>query len=98
MKSLMALAVVLSTFAIVGVATTSPAEAHFKKRHHHAKYYKAGKCKKHVHWFRQPQEVPQALVIPGPAWTTDGAAPPGAALFLFRNPPRRLLPCGGATV
>jgi len=53
MKSLMALAVVLSTFAMVGVATTSPAEAHFKKRHHHAKYYKAGKCKKHVHWFRR---------------------------------------------
>ena len=53
MKSLMALAVVLSTFAMVGVATTSPAEAHFKKRHHHAKFYKAGKCKKHVHWFRK---------------------------------------------
>ncbi len=53
MKSLMALAVVLSTFAIVGVATTSPAEAHFKKRHHHAKFYKSGKCEKHVHWFRR---------------------------------------------
>jgi hypothetical protein len=51
MKFLMALAVMLSTFAMVGVATTSPADAHFKKRHHHAKYYKAHKCKKH-HWFR----------------------------------------------
>ena len=51
MKFLMALAVMLSTFAMVGVATTSPAEAHFKK-HHHAKYYKAHKCKKHHHWFR----------------------------------------------
>ncbi len=53
MKSLMALAVVLSTFAMVGVATTSSAEAHFKKKHHHGKYYKAGKCKKHGHWFRK---------------------------------------------
>jgi len=52
MKFLMALAVMLSTFAMVGVATTSPAEAHFKKKHHHAKYYKAHKCKKHHHWFR----------------------------------------------
>ncbi|HEY8246713.1 MAG TPA: hypothetical protein VIG38_05480 [Hyphomicrobium sp.] len=52
MKFLMALAVMLSTFAMVGVATTSPAEAHFKKKHYHAKYYKAGKCKKDGHWFR----------------------------------------------
>ena len=52
MKSLMALAVMLSSLAVVGVATTSPAEAHFKKRHHHAKFYKAKKCHKHRHWFR----------------------------------------------
>ncbi|MFN3626111.1 MAG: hypothetical protein ACK4TP_18915 [Hyphomicrobium sp.] len=50
MKSLMALAVALSSLAVVGVATTSPAEAHFKKKccHHHYKHYK---CKKHKHWF-----------------------------------------------
>jgi hypothetical protein len=47
MKTLMALAVMLSSLAVVGVATTSPAEAHFKKRHHHAKFYKAKKCHKH---------------------------------------------------
>jgi hypothetical protein len=52
MKSLMALAVMLSSLAVVGVATTSPAEAHFNKKHHHAKYYKHGKCKKHGHFFR----------------------------------------------
>ncbi|MTD95912.1 hypothetical protein GIW81_16355 [Hyphomicrobium sp. xq] len=52
MKTLMALAVMLSSLAVVGVATTSPAEAHFKKRHHHAKFYKAKKCHKHRHWFR----------------------------------------------
>jgi hypothetical protein len=52
MKTLMALAVLLSSLAVVGVATTSPAEAHFKKRHHHAKFYKAKKCHKHRHWFR----------------------------------------------
>jgi hypothetical protein len=52
MKTLMALAVMLSSLAVVGVATTSPAEAHFKKRHHHAKFYKAKKCHKRVHWFR----------------------------------------------
>lgn len=49
MKSLIALAVMLSSFAIVGVATTSPAEAHYKKKHHHAKYYKAKKCNKYKH-------------------------------------------------
>jgi hypothetical protein len=48
----MALAVMLSSLAVVGVATTSPAEAHFNKKHHHAKYYKHGKCKKHGHFFR----------------------------------------------
>jgi len=48
----MALAVMLSSLAVVGVATTSPAEAHFKKRHHHAKFYKAKKCHKRAHWFR----------------------------------------------
>ena len=80
MKFLMALAVMLSTFAMVGVATTSPADAHFKKRHYHAKYYKAGKCKKHP-LVPRAQEVPQALVILDSALTTDGAAPPGAALF-----------------
>jgi len=47
MKSLMALAVLLSSFAVVGVATSSPAEATFKKKAHHAKYYKAKKCKKY---------------------------------------------------
>ena len=52
MKTLMALAVMLSSLAVVGVATTSPAEAHFKKRHHHAKFYKAKKCHKNRHWFR----------------------------------------------
>jgi hypothetical protein len=52
MKTLMALAVMLSSLAVVGVATTSPAEAHFKKRHHHAKFYKAKKCHKRAHWFR----------------------------------------------
>ena len=52
MKTLIALAVMLSSLAVVGVATTSPAEAHFKKRHHHAKFYKAKKCHKHRHWFR----------------------------------------------
>jgi hypothetical protein len=52
MKTLMALAVMMSSLAVVGVATTSPAEAHFKKRHHHAKFYKAKKCHKHRHWFR----------------------------------------------
>ena len=52
MKTLMALAVMLSSLAVIGVATTSPAEAHFKKRHHHAKFYKAKKCHKHRHWFR----------------------------------------------
>ena len=52
MKTLMALAVMLSSLAVVGVATTSPAEAHFKKRHHHAKFYKAKKCHNRVHWFR----------------------------------------------
>ena len=52
MKTLMALAVMLSSLAVVGVATTSPAEAHFKKRHYHAKFYKAKKCHKRVHWFR----------------------------------------------
>jgi hypothetical protein len=55
MKTLIALAVMLSSLAIVGVATTSPAEAHFKKRHHHAKFYKAKKCHKHRHWFRKPR-------------------------------------------
>ena len=49
MKSLMALAVALSCFAVVGVATTSPAEAHFKKKHHHGKFYKAKTCKKYKH-------------------------------------------------
>ena len=49
MKSLMALAIMLSSLAVVGVATTSPAEAHFKKKHHHAKFYKAKKCKKYKH-------------------------------------------------
>jgi len=54
MKSLLALAVMLSSFAIVGVATTSPAEAHFKKRHHHHRHYKHQKChRKHVHLFRK---------------------------------------------
>ena len=54
MKTLLALAVMMSSLAVVGVATTSPAEAHFKKRHHHAKFYKAKKCcKKHRHWFRK---------------------------------------------
>jgi hypothetical protein len=52
MKSIVALAVMLSTLAVVSVGTTSSAEAHFKKRHHHAKFYKAHKCKKH-HWFRK---------------------------------------------
>jgi hypothetical protein len=55
MKTIMALAVMLSSLAVVGVATTSPAEAHFKKRHHHAKFYKAKKCHKHRHWFRKPR-------------------------------------------
>ena len=55
MKTLIALAVMLSSLAVVGVATTSPAEAHFKKRHHHAKFYKAKKCHKHRHWFRKPR-------------------------------------------
>ena len=49
MKTLMALAVALSSLAVVGVATTSPAEAHFKKHHHH-KHFKHAKCKKHGHW------------------------------------------------
>jgi hypothetical protein len=49
----MALAVMLSSLAVVGVATTSPAEAHFKKRYYNAKYYKAKKCKKHGYWFRK---------------------------------------------
>jgi len=49
MKSLMAVAVALSSLAVVGFATTSPAEAHFKKKHHHAKYYKAKKCQKYKH-------------------------------------------------
>jgi hypothetical protein len=49
MKFLMALAVMLSSLAVVGVATTSPAEAHFKKKHHHAKYYKAKRCHKYKH-------------------------------------------------
>lgn len=53
MKTLMALVIAATSLAVVGVATTSPAEAHFKKKHHHAKYYKAGKCKKHGHWFRK---------------------------------------------
>ncbi|MFA5901198.1 MAG: hypothetical protein WC829_19020 [Hyphomicrobium sp.] len=53
MKSLIALAVLLSSFAVVGVATTSPAEAHFKKKHHHHRHYKAHKCHKHGHWFRK---------------------------------------------
>ena len=55
MKTLIALAVMLSSLAVVGVATTSPAEAHFKKRHHHAKFYKAKKCHKHRHWVRKPR-------------------------------------------
>jgi hypothetical protein len=49
MKALMALAVMLSSLAVVGVATTSPAEAHFKKKHHH--HYKHYKCHKHKHHF-----------------------------------------------
>jgi hypothetical protein len=49
MKTLMALAVALSTLAVAGVAATSPAEAHFKKKHHHAKFYKAKKCHKYKH-------------------------------------------------
>lgn len=49
MKSLLALAIMLSSLAAFGVATSSPAEAHFKKRHHHAKYYKAKKCQKWRH-------------------------------------------------
>lgn len=49
MKSLMALAIALSSLAVVGVATTSPAEAHFKKKHHH--HYKHYKCQKHKHGF-----------------------------------------------
>ncbi|KAB2940099.1 MAG: hypothetical protein K8F92_03095 [Hyphomicrobium sp.] len=53
MKLLMALAVMLSSLAVVGVATTSPAEAHFKKRHHHVHHYKHHKCHKHVRWFRK---------------------------------------------
>jgi hypothetical protein len=53
MKTLMALVIAATSLAVVGVATTSPAEAHFKKKHHHAKYYKHGKCKKHGHWFRK---------------------------------------------
>lgn len=51
MKALMALAVMLSSIAVAGVATTSPAEAHFKKKphhHHHYKHFK--KCHKHGHW------------------------------------------------
>jgi hypothetical protein len=55
MKTLIALAVMLSSLAVVSVATTSPAEAHFKKRHHHAKFYKAKKCHKHRHWVRKPR-------------------------------------------
>jgi len=51
MKALMALAVMLSSLAVVGVATTSPAEAHFKKKHHHHKLYKHKKHKKHKHLF-----------------------------------------------
>ncbi|WP_139247291.1 hypothetical protein [Hyphomicrobium sp. NDB2Meth4] len=50
MKTLMALAVALSSLAVVSVATTSPAEAHFKKCHHHHKHFKHAKCKKHGHW------------------------------------------------
>lgn len=53
MKFLMALAVMLSSLAMVGVATTSPAEAHFKKRYHHVHHYKHHKCHKHKHWFRK---------------------------------------------
>jgi len=49
MKALIALAVMLSSLAVVGVATTSPAEAHFKKKHHH--HYKHFKCKKHKHGY-----------------------------------------------
>ncbi len=49
MKSLIALAVMLSSLAVVGVATTSPAEAHFKKKHHH--HYKHFKGHKHKHGF-----------------------------------------------
>jgi hypothetical protein len=49
MKALMALAVMLSSLAAVGVATTSPAEAHFNKKHHgHYKHYKHAKCHKHL--------------------------------------------------
>ncbi len=47
MKSVLALAVMLSSLAAFGVATTTSAEAHFKKRHHHAKFHKGHKCKKH---------------------------------------------------
>lgn len=51
MKALMALAVMLSSLAVVSVASTSPAEAHFKKKPHHHHYYKHfKKCHKHGHW------------------------------------------------
>ena len=52
MKSVMALAIALGSLAMVSVATTSPAEAHFAKKHHHHhyKHYKHHKCHKH-HYF-----------------------------------------------
>jgi hypothetical protein len=40
MKSLLAVAIMLGSIAAVGVATTTSAEAHFHKRHHHAKFHK----------------------------------------------------------
>jgi hypothetical protein len=46
MKSLMALVIALSSLAVVSVATTAPAEAHFCKKHHHHHHLK---CKKHKH-------------------------------------------------
>lgn len=50
MKSLMALVIALGSLAMVGVATTSPAEAHFAKKHHHHHHYKHHKGKKHHFW------------------------------------------------
>lgn len=53
MKALMAVAIALGTFAFAGVATTTSADAHFKRdRAHHMKHskvrhFKAKKCAKY---------------------------------------------------